>query len=73
MMLVTTKEMFEIAQKENFAIPAPDFYDSHSAQAYVQVAEELNMPLSLSSRNLIPYFPTKRIITLLFYIYQKIL
>lgn len=47
-MLVTTKEMFEIAQKENFAIPAPDFYDSQSAQAYVQVAEELNMPLILS-------------------------
>lgn len=47
MMLVTTKEMFEIAQKENFAIPAPNFYDSHSAQAYVQVAEELNMPLIL--------------------------
>lgn len=47
-MLVTTKEMFEIAQKEKFAIPAPDFYDSQSAQAYIQVAEELNMPLILS-------------------------
>lgn len=47
-MLVTTKEMFEIAQKENFSIPAPDFYDSHSAQAYVQTAEELNLPLILS-------------------------
>ena len=47
-MLVTTKEMFKIAQERNFAIPAPDYYDSQSAQAYIQVAEELNMPLILS-------------------------
>ena len=47
-MLVTTKEMFDYAEKNNFAIPAANFFDLDSARVYVQTAEKLNKPLILA-------------------------
>lgn len=47
-MLVTTKEMFEKAQQENYAIPAANFIDLDSARTYVETAEKLNKPLILA-------------------------
>ena len=47
-MLVTTKEMFERSRKYNYAIVAPDFWDSNSCRAYVETAEELGVPVILS-------------------------
>ncbi|ALS00506.1 fructose-bisphosphate aldolase [Enterococcus silesiacus] len=47
-MLVTSKELFEQAQKEQFAIPATNFFDLDSARAYVSVAERMNKPLILA-------------------------
>ena len=47
-MLVSTKEMLDEARAGGYAIPSPDFVDSNSARAYVQVAEELHAPLILS-------------------------
>lgn len=47
-MLVSTKELFKIAQKEGFAIPAPNFYNFDSAKAYIDVAEKLSKPLILA-------------------------
>lgn len=47
-MLVTSKDMLEKARAGGYAIPSPDFVDSNSARAYVQVAEELNAPIILS-------------------------
>ncbi len=47
-MLVTTKEMFERSRKENFAIVAPDYWDSNSCRTYVETAEELGVPVILS-------------------------
>jgi len=47
-MLVTSKELLEIAKKEKFAIPAANFFDSSSARAYVKTAERLNKPLILA-------------------------
>ncbi|MBQ6493923.1 MAG: class II fructose-bisphosphate aldolase [Erysipelotrichaceae bacterium] len=47
-MLVTTKEMFEKSRKENYAIVAPDFWDSNSCKTYVETAEELGVPVILS-------------------------
>ncbi|MDH6364241.1 ketose-bisphosphate aldolase [Enterococcus sp. PF1-24] len=47
-MLVTTKEMFEKAQKGNYAIPAANFFDFNSARTYVETAEKLNKPLILA-------------------------
>lgn len=47
-MLVTTKEMFEKARRDNYAILAPDFYDSNSCRVYVETCEKLNIPTVLS-------------------------
>ena len=47
-MLVTTKEMFDYAEKNNFAIPAANFFDLDSARTYVQTAEKLKKPLILA-------------------------
>lgn len=55
-MLVTSKELFKTAQSKGFAIPAPDFMDSESLQAYVEVAEELGLPLILAfAESHLPY------------------
>ncbi len=47
-MLVTSKEMFEVARVKKFAIPAPDYFDLNSCRTYVQVAQDLNQPIILS-------------------------
>lgn len=47
-MLVTSKELFNRAQKEQFAIPAANFFDLDSARSYVNVAERMNKPLILA-------------------------
>ena len=47
-MLVTSKEMLEQARHDGFAIPSPDYVDSNSVRAFVQVAEELEAPIILS-------------------------
>lgn len=47
-MLVTTKDMLVKARAGGYAIPSPDFVDSHSARAFCAVAEELHAPLILS-------------------------
>ena len=47
-MLVTTKDMLAKARAGGYAIPSPDFIDSHSARAFTQVAEEFHAPLILS-------------------------
>jgi len=47
-MLVTTKEMFDYAEKNNFAVPAANFFDLDSARTYVQTAEKLKKPLILA-------------------------
>lgn len=47
-MLVTTKDMLQKARAGGYAIPSPDFVDSNSARAFVQVADELKAPIILS-------------------------
>ena len=47
-MLVTSKEFFNVAKKNGYAIPAPDFWDSNSCKAYCEVADELGLPMVLS-------------------------
>lgn len=47
-MLVSSKKMLEKAKAENYAIPAPNFFDLDSARTYVEVAEKLGKPLILS-------------------------
>lgn len=47
-MLVTPHIFLDQAKKNRYAVPAPDFIDSDSARAYVQVAESLKLPLILS-------------------------
>ncbi len=46
-MLIGSKELFKISQKGGYAIPAPNFFNFDSAKAYVEVAEELGLPLML--------------------------
>lgn len=46
-MLVNSKELFKIAKKKKFAIPATNFIDLNSARLYVQTAEKRNLPLIL--------------------------
>lgn len=46
-MIVTSKELYKIAQKNNFAIPAANYIDAFSAAAHVEVAEKLGLPLIL--------------------------
>lgn len=47
-MLVNSNDMLQKAWKEGYAIPSPDFVDSNSVRAYVQVAHEFHAPLILS-------------------------
>ena len=44
-MIVTSKELYKIAQEKNFAIPAANYIDALSAAAHIEVAEKLNLPL----------------------------
>lgn len=47
-MLVSSKELFKVADQNNFAIPATNFIDLDSARTYVETAEKLNKPLILA-------------------------
>lgn len=47
-MLVSSKELYKVARKNNFAIPAPNFVDQGSIKAYIEVAEKLNLPVILA-------------------------
>lgn len=47
-MLVTSKELFNLAEEGKFAIPATNFIDLDSARTYVDTAEELKLPLILA-------------------------
>jgi len=47
-MLVSSKELFKIAQEENFAIPACNFVDQYTLRSYIAVAEKLNVPIIVS-------------------------
>ncbi len=47
-MLVTSKEMFKIAQEKQFAIPSANFIDLESLRWHVEVAEKLGYPLILA-------------------------
>lgn len=47
-MLVTSKELFQKAQQNHFAIPAPNFIDLESLHWHVETAEKLNLPLILA-------------------------
>lgn len=47
-MLVTSKELFKRAQKEKFAIPAPNFIDLDWVKWHIEVAEEMGLPLILA-------------------------
>ncbi|MDO4941888.1 MAG: class II fructose-bisphosphate aldolase [Lachnospiraceae bacterium] len=44
-MLVNSKELFQKAQKEHYAIPSANVLDMESMKAHVGVAEELGLPL----------------------------
>ena len=47
-MLVPSKAMLDTALKQGYAIPSPDYVDSNSCRAFVQVASDFNAPLILS-------------------------
>ena len=47
-MLVTSKELFNLAEEGKFAIPATNFIDLDSARTYVDTAEDLKLPLILA-------------------------
>lgn len=47
-MLVTSKELFDIALKKRFAIPATNFVDQNTLRAYIAVAEKRQLPLIIS-------------------------
>lgn len=47
-MLVTSKELFKHAREKGYAIPAPNFIDVESLKAYLEVAEELGLPIILA-------------------------
>lgn len=46
-MLVNSKKLFEVAQREHFAIPGANFVDMESIKFHIAVAEELGLPLIL--------------------------
>lgn len=48
MMLETTTEMFQLAERGNFAIPATNFFDLDSGRVFVETAETLHKPLILA-------------------------
>jgi len=47
-LLVTSKELYKEARKNNYAIPATNFVDQTSIKAYIEVAEKLNLPIILA-------------------------
>ncbi|MDQ0177273.1 class II fructose-bisphosphate aldolase [Bacillus chungangensis] len=47
-MLVTSKELFDIASKKKFAIPATNFVDQNTLRAYIKVAEKRQLPLIIA-------------------------
>jgi len=47
-LLVSSKELYKTARKNNFAIPATNFVDQTSIKAYIEVAEKLNLPIILA-------------------------
>jgi ketose-bisphosphate aldolase len=47
-LLVSSKELYKVTRKNNFAIPAPNFVDQGSIKAYIEVAEKLNLPVILA-------------------------
>ncbi|MGO2083253.1 class II fructose-bisphosphate aldolase [Vagococcus sp.] len=47
-MLVTSKELFKQAKENGYAIPAPNFIDLDSMRTYVEVAEELGLPVLIA-------------------------
>lgn len=47
-MLVSMKDLLLQAQKEHYAVPSPDFWDSVSARAFVKAAEKVGSPVILS-------------------------
>lgn len=47
-MLVSSKELYKVTRKNNFAIPAPNFVDQGSIKAYIEIAEKLNLPVILA-------------------------
>ncbi|WP_379947173.1 ketose-bisphosphate aldolase [Enterococcus devriesei] len=47
-MLVTSKELFKVSREKCCAIPAPNFIDAQSMKDYVEVAEELGLPVILA-------------------------
>jgi len=47
-MLVNSNEMLKVAKAGKYAIPSPDFIDLTSLKAYIEVAEEFNMPVIIS-------------------------
>lgn len=44
-MLYTMKQLLEIANKENFAIPAPNIQNELTARAVIEAAEKMNSPI----------------------------
>lgn len=47
-MIVSSKDLFQVARKKHFALPSANFIDQNSAVAYIEAAEELGVPLILS-------------------------
>lgn len=47
-MLVTTRELYIDAQRNRYAIPAPNFIDGDSMKVYLNTAEELKLPIILA-------------------------
>jgi len=47
-MLLNTDAMLKMAKENHCAIPAPDFWDSNSADTFVKTAESLGNPIILS-------------------------
>jgi len=47
-LLVSSKELYKVARKNKFAIPAANFVDQNSIKAYIEVAENLNLPIILA-------------------------
>ncbi|MEO1770499.1 class II fructose-bisphosphate aldolase [Candidatus Enterococcus ferrettii] len=47
-MLVTSKELFKQSKVKNCAIPAPNFIDAQSMKDYIEVADELSLPVILA-------------------------
>ncbi|QCX34057.1 class II fructose-bisphosphate aldolase [Caloramator sp. E03] len=47
-MIVSSKELYKVTRKKNFAIPAPNYVDQVSIKAYIEVAEKLNLPIILA-------------------------